>query len=73
MLLDLTGHPNKQTNKICACTMCGTVVSLQLIMCLFREDIANSLSGHKMQVRKGTPLLKQVMEAAFSEVLSGFT
>lgn len=54
--------------------MCGTVVaSLQLIICLLREDIANSLSGRKMQVRKRTPLLKQVMNAACSEVLSGFT
>lgn len=54
--------------------MCGTVVvSLQLIMCLLREDIANSLSEHKMQVRKRTPLLQQVMQAACSEVLSGFT
>lgn len=31
--------------------MCGTV-SLQLIMCLLREDIANSFPRHKMQVRK---------------------
>lgn len=59
---------------MCACKMCGTVVvSFQFIMCLLREDIANSLSGHKMQMRKRTPLPKQLMQAACSEVLSGFT